>query len=121
MLSSLSYSFTPTRGHLEAHSRDEFPMGISWKGFSEDVSYHITSWNIGDNGLSFSNNIISYKVKFAFNVHGASAVLRIFGKDDGCLIVAVEFGGTWLRMTQFFIECSEPHEMLTSIAKSDIL
>ena len=71
------------------------------------------------NGLSFPN-IISHKMKFAFDVHGASAILRVLSEDDGCLIITIKFGGSRLRMSQFLVEGSEPHEMLSSVAKSDV-
>ena len=46
--------------------------------------------------------------------------MRIFAKDDGCLIVTIEFGWTGLGLSDFIEKSPEPLDMLPSNAKSDV-
>ena len=54
------------------------------------------------------------------NVFCPGPELRIFAKDDGCLIVAIEFGRAELGLSDFIEEGPEPLDMLAGDAKSNV-
>ena len=56
----------------------------------------------------------------ALNVFCPGLELRIFAKDDGCLIVAIEFSWTGLRLSDLIEKGPEPLDMLPSNAKSNV-
>lgn len=64
---SPSYSFTPTRGQLEAHGRNKFPVSICRKSFAEYICDHVSGRDVWYNSLALSNNIIVNEMKFLFD------------------------------------------------------
>ena len=87
-------------------------MLVMRQSLGEDVGNYVIGGNVADNGLSFCNQVTTYKVVLALDVLGMSAELRILAEDDGSHVVIAQVSGQLLRVSKLRKECAEPREVL---------
>jgi hypothetical protein len=74
------------------------------KRLGEDIGDSIVGLHIAYNCLAFADDIVADKMEFAVNVLRTGMELRIVGENDGSLVVAEEFNGAGLSMSDILEE-----------------
>ena len=83
-------------------------MLLMRKGLGKNIGNHFICWIPKDNSFTSCNESIPHIVIFTLNVLGTSSELWIFCEDNSSTVVATEFSGTILWMSNILEERPQP-------------